>query len=66
MKMFRYKGLQQPDFQVQNHEETMEFLKLKPDRLGHGTCIHPSLGGDENLWTQIISEPVPVEVGSRL
>jgi len=48
--------------EVYNHEETMEFLKLKPDRLGHGTCIHPSLGGDENLWTQIISEPVPVEV----
>jgi len=48
--------------EISNHEETMEFLKFKPDRIGHGTCIHPSLGGHIDLWEQLKKDPVPVEV----
>ena len=28
----------------ENGQETKEFLEFAPDRIGHGTCIHPSLG----------------------
>lgn len=48
--------------EIYNHEETLEFLKFKPDRLGHGTCIHPSLGGHPELWDQLTKHPIPVEV----
>ena len=29
---------------------------------GHGTCIHPSLGGSEDLWQQLTQVKCPVEV----
>ena len=29
-----------------NHEETGAVLAMAPDRIGHGTCIHPTLGSE--------------------
>ena len=64
--------------EVPNHEETKAVLATNPDRIGeiiamtlvssmicfegHGTCIHPSLGGSEELWQQLILVRCPVEV----
>ena len=64
--------------EVPNHEETSAVLATNPDRIGvdnsarnllltlsysgHGTCIHPSLGGSENLWQQLTQVKCPVEV----
>ena len=64
--------------EVPNHEETKAVLATNPDRIGemiamtlqssmiccegHGTCIHPSLGGSEELWQQLIRVRCPVEV----
>ena len=45
-----------------NHDETEAVLDMFPDRLGHGTCIHPSLGGSEKLWSQLQEVKCPVEV----
>merc|ERR550519_2306531 len=40
--------------EVFNPEETKSFLQFQPDRIGHGTCIHPSLGGSQDLWDQLL------------
>ena len=48
--------------EIFNAEETEAFLKFKPDRIGHGTCIHPSLGGSKDLWQQLQEVKCPVEV----
>jgi len=48
--------------EVYNAPETEAFLKFCPDRIGHGTCIHPDLGGDQNLWQQLQERRCPVEV----
>ena len=45
-----------------NHDETGAVLDIVPDRLGHGTCIHPSLGGSDKLWSQLQEVKCPVEV----
>ena len=31
---------------------------------GHGTCIHPNLGGSEDLWSILQETQTPVEVFS--
>ncbi|XP_023342034.1 adenosine deaminase-like protein isoform X3 [Eurytemora carolleeae] len=48
--------------EVFNKQETLEFLEFGPDRIGHGTCIHPSLGGCSELWDKLESSSIPVEV----
>ena len=48
--------------EIYNASETKVFLDFKPDRIGHGTCIHPSLGGDPDLWQQLLEAKCPVEV----
>eukprot|EP00092_Neocalanus_flemingeri_P021537 GFUD01023359.1.p1 GENE.GFUD01023359.1~~GFUD01023359.1.p1 ORF type:complete len:352 (+),score=103.59 GFUD01023359.1:57-1112(+) len=48
--------------EVFNPEEIGAFLQFKPDRIGHGTCIHPSLGGSQELWEQLQQVKCPVEV----
>ena len=45
-----------------NHEETGAVLAMAPDRIGHGTCIHPTLGGSDVLWSQLTRVKSPVEV----
>jgi len=48
--------------EMSNEDETQAVLNTTPDRIGHGTCIHPSLGGSETLWTQLLQSKCPVEV----
>ncbi len=46
------------------HDETKQFLEELLDsstRLGHGTCVHPSTGGSEELWKCMRAKKVPVE-----
>ena len=68
--------------EVPNHEETKAVLATSPDRIGeiiitagltsiiclegHGTCIHPSLGGSEELWQQLLLVRCPVEVRRKI
>jgi len=46
--------------QVPNEVETNDILKFKPDRLGHCTCIHPSLQGSQQLFDILLESKIPV------
>ena len=51
--------------EVPNQGEVEAFLggKIRPDRIGHGTCIHPnSEGGSSKLWKMLKDGRIPVEV----
>ncbi|KYN13501.1 Adenosine deaminase-like protein [Trachymyrmex cornetzi] len=47
---------------VPNEMETNGILKFKPDRLGHCTCIHPSLQGSQQLFDTLLESKIPVEL----
>lgn len=48
--------------EVPNIPEVEAVLQFLPDRIGHGTCIHPSLGGSHTLWDSLVKVKTPVEV----
>ena len=52
--------------EVPNVEEISAFFAadFRPDRIGHGSCIHPDFGGDESLWKTFLkfAPPIPVEI----
>ncbi|XP_018304077.1 adenosine deaminase-like protein [Mycetomoellerius zeteki] len=48
--------------EVPNEMETNDILKFKPDRLGHCTCIHPSLQGSQQLFDTLLESKIPVEL----
>ncbi|EZA47964.1 hypothetical protein DMN91_011425 [Ooceraea biroi] len=48
--------------EVPNEMETIDILKFKPDRLGHCTCIHPSLQGSKQLFDMLLKSRIPVEL----
>ena len=52
--------------EVPNVEEISAFFAadFRPDRIGHGSCIHPDFGGDEGLWKTFLkfAPPIPVEI----
>ena len=48
--------------EVLNETETLEMLRFKPDRIGHGTFIHPETGGNESLLDELVASCSPVEV----
>ncbi|XP_011864730.1 PREDICTED: adenosine deaminase-like protein [Vollenhovia emeryi] len=48
--------------EVPNEVETKDILKFKPDRLGHCTCIHPSLQGSQQLLDMLLDSKIPVEL----
>ncbi|XP_026745954.1 adenosine deaminase-like protein [Trichoplusia ni] len=48
--------------EVCNPKEVLEMLKFKPDRIGHGVCIHPKYGGTDETWTTLCKLKIPVEV----
>nr|CAD7447187.1 unnamed protein product [Timema bartmani] len=41
--------------------EVKAILEFKPERIGHGTCIHPHLGGSSELWEILLQSKIPVE-----
>ncbi|KAM4734758.1 N6-Methyl-AMP deaminase [Anableps anableps] len=43
-------------------EESELLLNLPPDRIGHGTFLHPEMGGSQPLVDQVVKGNIPLEV----
>lgn len=43
-------------------EETDFLLNLPPDRIGHGTFLHPEVGGSQNLVDKVLKNNIPLEL----
>ncbi|XP_047519254.1 adenosine deaminase-like protein [Pieris napi] len=48
--------------EVCNPKEVLEMLKFRPDRIGHGVCIHPNFGGTQETWDALCKFQIPVEI----
>ncbi|KAL4710332.1 hypothetical protein ACJJTC_011148 [Scirpophaga incertulas] len=48
--------------EICNVEEILEMIEFNPDRIGHGTCIHPDYGGTAETWSALCESKIPVEV----
>ncbi|KAI8439978.1 hypothetical protein MSG28_001427 [Choristoneura fumiferana] len=48
--------------EICNPKEVMQMLDFKPERIGHGTFIHPRLGGTVETWDALSKLKVPVEI----
>lgn len=42
--------------------ETLEILKILPDRIGHGTCLQPETGGSQELVDFVYKHQIPLEL----
>lgn len=47
-------------WKVPDLEEARVLLNLIPDRIGHGTCIHPENGGAEDLVNIVEEHSIPI------
>jgi adenosine deaminase len=47
--------------EVKNVEEIKQILQFRPNRIGHGTCIHPNYGGSEEIWELYCTTNIPLE-----
>ncbi|ENN70705.1 hypothetical protein HUJ04_005248 [Dendroctonus ponderosae] len=47
--------------ELKNDDEVLEILKFNPDRLGHGTFLHPNYGGSAEIWKLYLAQNIPVE-----
>ncbi|KAM8751107.1 adenosine deaminase-like protein isoform X1 [Acanthopagrus latus] len=43
-------------------EESDLLLNLPPDRIGHGTFLHPEVGGSEGLVDKVVKNNIPLEL----
>ncbi|XP_071351862.1 N6-Methyl-AMP deaminase [Trachinotus anak] len=43
-------------------EESDLLLNLPPDRIGHGTFLHPEVGGSQNLVDKVLKNNIPLEL----
>ncbi|KAK1157882.1 adenosine deaminase-like protein isoform X2 [Acipenser oxyrinchus oxyrinchus] len=43
-------------------EETQLLLSLPPDRIGHGTFLHPEVGGSQELVDTVMKKCIPLEL----
>ncbi|KAM3842494.1 N6-Methyl-AMP deaminase [Diretmus argenteus] len=43
-------------------EESELLLNLPPDRIGHGTFLHPKVGGSQNLVDKVVKNNIPLEL----
>ncbi|XP_073242909.1 N6-Methyl-AMP deaminase-like isoform X2 [Porites lutea] len=50
------------DPKVPDIDETRVLLSLIPDRIGHGTCIHPENGGADDLVNIVEKHLIPIEL----
>ncbi|XP_049865026.1 adenosine deaminase-like protein [Pectinophora gossypiella] len=48
--------------EVFNPSEVQEMLEFKPERIGHGTCIHPKYRGTDETWVNLCKSRIPVEL----
>lgn len=46
--------------EVSNENEVVQMLHFEPDRLGHGTFLHPKYGGSENIWKIYEAQKIPL------
>ena len=44
------------------NEETRLLLAAQPDRLGHGTFLHPSVGGSQDIVETVAANRIPIEM----
>ncbi|KAJ3648715.1 hypothetical protein Zmor_020494 [Zophobas morio] len=47
--------------EVKNNSEVDQILRFEPDRIGHGTFIHPKYGGFQEGWTLYKQKIIPLE-----
>lgn len=47
-------------------EETDLLLDLPPDRIGHGTFLHPEVGGSERLVQKVLKNNTPLGNDTQL
>lgn len=53
--------LQQKLLQVASQlDETDLLLNLPPDRIGHGTFLHPEVGGSKSLVDKVLKNHIPL------
>ncbi|KAI2648344.1 Adenosine deaminase-like protein [Labeo rohita] len=45
-----------------NRDETELLLNLPPDRIGHGTFLHPEVGGSDSLVEKVCKQNIPIEM----
>ncbi|XP_054475265.1 adenosine deaminase-like protein [Anoplopoma fimbria] len=43
-------------------EESDLLLNLRPDRIGHGTFLHPEVGGSQGLVDKVVTNNIPLEL----
>ncbi|XP_040894824.1 adenosine deaminase-like protein [Toxotes jaculatrix] len=43
-------------------EESNLLLNLPPDRIGHGTFLHPEVGGSQSLVDKVLKNNIPLEL----
>ncbi|KAL6480546.1 hypothetical protein MHYP_G00115790 [Metynnis hypsauchen] len=43
-------------------EESELLLDLPPDRIGHGTFLHPEVGGSDSLVDKVCKQNIPIEL----
>ncbi|KAK5902043.1 hypothetical protein CesoFtcFv8_007340 [Champsocephalus esox] len=43
-------------------EESDLLLDLPPDRIGHGTFLHPAMGGSQGLVDKVVKHNIPLEL----
>ncbi|XP_054865160.1 adenosine deaminase-like protein, partial [Amphiprion ocellaris] len=43
-------------------EESDLLLNLPPDRIGHGTFLHPEVGGSQSLVDKVVKNNIPLEL----
>lgn len=41
-------------------EESELLLNLPPDRIGHGTFLHPDVGGSQSLVDKVVKNNIPL------
>ena len=46
--------------QIPGNADTEDLLSLNPDRIGHGTFLHPENGGKQNSIDFIIRNKIPI------
>lgn len=47
---------------LSQHDETDLLLNIPPDRIGHGTFLHPEMGGSQKLVDKVVQNKIPLEL----
>lgn len=48
--------------EIPGDKEINNVINFQPDRLGHGTFVHPSTNGSLYNWTLLLESKIPVEI----